>query len=73
MSSSRLPRAWRDVPVDPDPEQDLGFQAMELDVVRASAGADDHVLVLPNDDDMLRQDAFIVADAGSLMDLDTMV
>lgn len=73
MSSSSLPRAWRDVPVDPDPKQDLGFQATDLEVVRTSGGADDHVLVLPSDDDMLRQDAFIVADAESVTDLDTML
>lgn len=66
-------RDWGRLPRDPDPESDLGYQLLELDVLRSSDGADEHILVLPSDEDMLRENAFMVVDPDSIRDLETMV
>lgn len=59
---------WDAVPTDPDPEQDLGYRMLDWDVVRASNGSE-QLIFLPKDDDMLRDDAFIVVDPGTVCDV----
>lgn len=66
-------RDWEELPRDPDPEGDLGYQLLELDVLRSSDGETEHMLVLPSDEDLLRENAFIVADPDSVCELETMV
>lgn len=48
---------WERLPPDPDPNEDLGYDVLDLEAYETDA---DHVLFLPADDDMLRDEAFIV-------------
>jgi hypothetical protein len=76
MSTRHEPDAqtWEGVPADPHPARDLGFEAVDLEVVHSSDGERSHVLVLPSeDDDLLREEAFIVADESAVVDLETRV
>lgn len=65
-------RDWQAVPEDPDPATDLGYEAVELDLIPTSAEGRDRVLVLPTDEEMLADDAFLIVDARSVHELPTM-
>lgn len=54
---------WEAVPTDPDLEADLGYEVVDLEVFEAD---DDHLLYLPHDEDMLRDEAFIIARKADL-------
>lgn len=60
---------WRDVPRDPTPE-DLGYAIADWEVIRAQKDDRGHLMFLPENEEMLRDEAFIVADACSVCDLD---
>ncbi|WP_237560633.1 hypothetical protein [Halostella litorea] len=53
---------------DPDLADDLGYETIELDVVHPDNGSGD-VIVLPADEDLLKEDAFMVSDADSVCDV----
>lgn len=59
---------WRRMPADPDPD-DLGYDPLELDVTESS-GDGGHYVILPHDEEFLRDDAFIVADSHAVVSLD---
>lgn len=59
---------WEQIAADPHPERDLGYEMLDWDVVKANNRAG-HLIFLPRDDDYLREDAFIVADAASVCDV----
>jgi hypothetical protein len=61
--------AWRELPPNPDPLDDLGYDLVELDFIPTSTSGSEEVLVLPTDEEMLREDAFVVADKDSVVDL----
>lgn len=58
--SSSLPD-WRELDADPDPERDLGYDLDEWEVVEARSRGEDHLMFLPSDEELLKEDAFIVA------------
>lgn len=60
---------WEAVPTDPDPERDLGYRMLDWDVVRTSNGSE-NLIFLPKDDDMLRDDAFIIVDPSLVCNVD---
>jgi hypothetical protein len=60
---------WETVPMDPDPEDDLGYDPLEWDVVSTDTAGREQLLFLPADEDALHEDAFIVADADAVCDL----
>lgn len=60
---------WDDVPTNPDPESDLGYRLDDWEEVTARSHGDDHLLFLPNDEEMLRDDAFLVVDPSIVRDL----
>ncbi len=64
---SVLERQWDDVPEDPDPEEHLGYRSISVDVVTAEQYG--QLLVLPSDEDLLLEDAFIVAGEDDVVDL----
>lgn len=64
---------WKEVAPDPDPCGDLDYELIELDVIETNAGGRPQVLVLPEDEDMLREDAFMVVEESAICDLETMV
>ncbi|PSQ46988.1 hypothetical protein BRD15_07935 [Halobacteriales archaeon SW_6_65_15] len=59
---------WQEVPRDPRPE-DLGYDVADWEVVRARKDDRGHLMFLPENEDMLRDEAFIVADTGSVCDV----
>jgi len=66
MSSTDGVEEWQELPADPDPD-DLGYDPIELEFTRSTASG--HFVVLPEDDDLLRKEAFLVVDAESVCDL----
>ncbi len=61
---------WWDVSQNPDPADDLGYEAVELDLIATTADGTNRVLVLPTDEEMLADDAFMIVDEGDVQDLD---
>ena len=59
---------WEQLPDDPDPRRDLGYEVTSLSVIRTENGKG-HYLLLPEDDDRLRNEAFIVASEEAVHDL----
>jgi hypothetical protein len=64
---------WHHVPSDPDATVDLGYEFVDLDVIPTVEEGRSRVIVLPTDEDMLREDAFVLVDEDDLCDLETMV
>ena len=60
---------WETVSDDPDPVSDLGYDIIDLDVVATSVEGRDQLLILPTDEDLLREDAFMVLDNSDICDL----
>lgn len=73
MSRSAPPSEWDSQPNDPDPNGDLGYELIELRSVAARSGGEEHLLFLPEDEEMLRSEAFIVVDPAVVCDLDDKV
>lgn len=48
---------WERLPSDPDLREDLGYELLDLE---AHETQDGHLLFLPRDEDMIREEAFIV-------------
>lgn len=59
---------WERLAADPDPVGDLGYDASEWDVVEANNDSG-QLIFLPTEDDLLKDDAFIVADPASVCDV----
>ncbi|MFW5918567.1 MAG: hypothetical protein ACOCSP_01465 [archaeon] len=59
---------WSRVAADPDPRTDLQYQMVDLDVIHVEGS--ETVVVLPNEADMLRENAFVVIEEGDLYDLE---
>ncbi|WP_128475867.1 hypothetical protein [Halorussus pelagicus] len=59
---------WREAPRDPDPS-DLGYELDDWEVIRARKDDRGHLMFLPEEEEMLRDEAFIVADACSVCDV----
>jgi hypothetical protein len=56
---------WERLPANPDLQVDLGYELFDLEAYET----DDGVLVLPQDEDMLHDEAFIVASDADLVTL----
>lgn len=63
-----LEREWDAVPDDPDPEEHLGYESVSVDTVTAEQYG--QLLVLPSEESMLMENAFIVTGEGDMVDLD---
>lgn len=61
---------WERLPDDPDLERDLGYVLASLSVVRTENG-NGHYLFLPEDEQDIRDEAFIIADDTAVRDLDS--
>lgn len=59
---------WQDVDCDPTPE-DLGYDIVDWEVIRARKDDQGHLMFLPENEDELRDEAFIVAEAESVCDV----
>ncbi|MBX0294048.1 hypothetical protein [Haloarcula nitratireducens] len=58
---------WDEVPDDPDPHENLGYELEELTVIQSET--DDRYVFLPAEEDQLLEEAFIVADEEALVEL----
>ena len=67
--AQKVSDVWEDIPPNPNPARDLDYEIIELDFIPTSTSGGEEVLVLPTDEDMLREDAFVVADRDSVIDL----
>lgn len=59
---------WTEMPSDPDLESDLGYELDELDVIETNNGSG-QVLMLPTDEEDLREECFLVVQESSLVNL----
>lgn len=59
---------WRNIPFDPDPEAHLGYLLLELEFISISTDVD-KVIVLPKDELLLKDDAFMVVARRDVCDL----
>ena len=58
---------WEQVPEDPDPHENLGYEIEELTVIRSETN--DQYVFLPAEESHLLEEAFIVATADALSEL----
>jgi hypothetical protein len=68
MSTDSVATAWDSVAENPDLAEDLGYLLMELEFISSATGSD-QIIVLPKDESLLKEDAFLVADAKDIADL----
>ena len=66
--TTELETNWRDQTVDPDLEEDLGYELIAWEKINV-VDNDDQVIFLPNSEEQLRDDAFIVSDKSAVCDL----
>lgn len=59
---------WEQLPADPDPGT-LGYELSEWEQFSAIDGTD-QIMFLPEDEAVLREDAFVVAEDGAICDLE---
>lgn len=59
---------WEDVDCDPTPE-DLGYDMDDWEVIRARKDESGHLMFLPDNKELLHDEAFIVADTSSVCDV----
>lgn len=62
------PVDWTEVPADPDLESDLGYELDDLDVIETNNGSG-QVLMLPTNEEDLRDERFLVVQGASLVNL----
>ena len=70
MSRQSGGEQWSDQPDDPD-ASDLGYELANWERIRATGTDSDKLLYLPEDEELLRKEAFIVAapaDVENLVD-----
>jgi hypothetical protein len=63
-----LPADWRDQPVDPDLEENLGYELIAWEKINV-VDDPDQVIFLPDSEEQLRDDAFIVSGENAVCDL----
>lgn len=68
-SSETRRESWEDVAADPDLERDMGYRLDDWEAVSARAAGGDRLLFLPTDEDLLREEAFVVADTEAVCDV----
>ncbi|QSG05384.1 hypothetical protein [Halapricum desulfuricans] len=59
---------WESVSPDPDLEDDLGYELGDMDVIETNNGSG-QILLLPPDEESIRDQSFIVAQESMLVDL----
>lgn len=59
---------WDRLPLDPDLERDLGYRLTDWEPI-TTANDDGQLVYLPAEEDLLRQDAFIVVDRDDQIEL----
>ena len=57
------------MPADPDLELDLEYEIDDWKVIRTRENEVGHLMFLPEDEEMLKRDAFIVAEQSAVCDV----
>lgn len=60
---------WEQVASDPDLERDMGYRIGDWEAVSARAAGGERLLFLPTDEDLLREEAFVVAAPDDVCDV----
>lgn len=68
--SVNLEGEWNDQPDDPDLESDLGYDIATWDVVPVTSGEKEHRVLLPTDEEMLKQDSYMIVPASLVLSLE---
>lgn len=66
---SSLHRTWDDVPCDPDPAVDLGYEHDPLTVVRVDEDGEKYI-ILPGEEEHLSDSEFMIATPESVRQLE---
>ena len=61
---------WAQVSDDPDLQDDLGYEMIDLEIIQANNKAKQYMF-LPQDEEMLTEEAFIVAEPDSVVDINS--
>jgi len=67
-ATGSVPSAWADEPVDPDPYDDLGYESVPWERISVVDDSD-RVIFLPDSEEQLKNDAFIVTATSAVCDL----
>lgn len=59
---------WEEVPPDPDLYEDLGYEIRDMDVISTDNGSG-QLLFLPWEEELIRDQSFLVADEDSVVNL----
>jgi len=68
QNEGSLPTDWSDQPVDPDLEENLGYELISWEKINV-VDDPDQVIFLPDSEEQLRDDAFIVSSESAVCDL----
>ena len=60
--------AWEELSSDPDLDRDLGYELSAWEQFRTLDGSE-QLMFLPEDEELLREDAFVVADESTIVNL----
>lgn len=63
-----LQTRWESLPADPDPARDLGYPCSEWDIIRTTSRRRSHLLFLPQDQQLLEQEAFVIASESAVVE-----
>lgn len=69
IDRAELSDCWEDVERDPDLEEDLEYRMDDWEEVSAAADGERQFLFLPTNDELFREEAFIVADPTAVCDV----
>lgn len=61
VDEAELERRWDAAPDDPDLHEDLGYELEPMDVL-VTSNSDKKLMMLPRCDEMIREDAYVIAD-----------
>lgn len=60
---------WESISADPDPKTDLGYIETEWDVIRTKRKRTSHLLFLPQEEQFLKQEAFVIATESAVVNV----
>ncbi len=66
--SEQVHTQWESMPADPDPARDLGYLCRDWDVIRTTSQRRSHLLFLPQDKQLLKQEAFVIASESAVVE-----
>lgn len=61
---------WNGQPDDPDLETDLGYDIATWEVISVTSGEEEHRVLLPTDEEMLKQDSYLIVPASLVLPLE---